>query len=226
MTPLTLVLCAALLAAAFWLSGALMTLVGASLMLRVESPLAARTVGRQLLGGAYIWMHSMTAVLAGFAASLAALAAVGPLSPAVVIIAVWAGVFVWLLTIGGVALLPELGVWRWLQRTDVMISVVAGGLLAAYALTFARNPFPVGLQFTQVAIAGIAALLIGFELGARASCLGAVTRFDSIASRGSDPELEATLRHSVRRIKPFVLAAAALLIIGLAALLSHYLGRA
>lgn len=221
MTPLALAICAALVAGAFWFSGALMTLVGASLIIRVDSPLAARTVGRQLLGGAYLWMHSMTAIITGFAASLAVGSVSGPLPPSVMVIGAWALVFVWLLVIGAVALLPELGVWSLLQRTDAAISMLAGAALAAYAVVAARDPAPAP-EFTVFAMAGIVAVLIGFELGVRSGCLGAVLRFDEIARHGSAPEAEARLRHRVRRIRPFVLAAAALLVFGLAVLVSRY----
>jgi hypothetical protein len=223
-TILALTICAAMVAAAFWFSGALMTLVGAALMIRVESPLAARTAGRQLLGGAYLWMHSMTAIIAGLAASLAVASITGPMSPSVMVIGAWTIVFVWLLVIGAVALLPELGVWGWLQRTDVAISIAAGLSLAAYAVVQARAPADTR-EFTVFAIAGIVAALIGFELGVRSGCLGAVTRFDEIASNGSAPESEARLRRHVRRIKPFTLAASSLLVFGMAVLLSRYVGK-
>ena len=121
--------------------------------------------------------------------------------------------------------MPELRVWSLLQRTDAAISIIAAALLAAYAVIAARDPAPVP-EFTVFAMAGIIAVLIGFEMGVRSGCLGAVLRFDEIARNGSVPEAEARLRHRVRRIRPFVLAAGALLVFGLAVLVSRYVADA
>lgn len=210
---LTYVLAAACFAG--WLTAAGVLLAAGRAMAVHKAPVRRRYRAFRFARGAYTAMLVCAGGLAAlgaarFGASAAGAIGIGTrtatLSVALVVALIIAFVLLAIIT----AAFPDLPGRPILRRIEN-----AGFWLLVPALTIvfivgARSGLPGGATYGA---AGALALVIAFTLAARPFLRGSGILIARIAAQGSHPDTEATLKRTVRRSRPFVVAAAAALVV-------------